>query len=125
MKKRGEEDLVDENVKSHEKIKKELQERKVELEKKLTERASEKFADDSVQDPGDQALSSSMESLQLALQDSEIQEYNRIIKALEKIEEGSYGICIDCNQSISEKRLKSFPNASRCIVCQESFEEQQ
>ena len=106
-----------------EKIKKELLNRKLELEIKLTERASEKFADDSVQDPGDQALSSTMESLKSSLQDTEIDEYNRVVKAIEKIEDGSYGICTDCGNPISDKRLKSYPNAARCISCQEAFEE--
>ena len=39
------------------------------------------------------------------------------------IEDGTYGECVDCHNPISEKRLKSFPNATRCLVCQEAFEE--
>ena len=46
-----------------------------------------------------------------------------IVKALEMIDEGTYGNCIDCEQPISERRLLSFPNASRCISCQEKAEE--
>lgn len=97
--------------------------RKSELEEKLTEMSKEKFSDDQVQDPGDQALSSTMEALRSSLQDTEINEYNRIIKALEKLDDGTYGICADCGQEIAERRLKSYPNAARCLACQEAFED--
>ncbi|HBR71116.1 TPA: molecular chaperone DnaK suppressor DksA [Candidatus Dependentiae bacterium] len=105
-----------------EKIKKRLLERKSELEKQLTELSTEKISDDAVQDSGDQALSSVMETLRNSLEDSEFAEYKRILKALKSIEEGTYGICIDCSEPISEKRLKYNPHASRCITCQEKFE---
>jgi len=104
-------------------VKKLLLERKSALEQELTRLSQEKFSDDQVQDPGDQALSSTMESLKVSLQDTERGEYNRLIQALEKIEDGTYGICMDCGQPISERRLHSYPNAARCISCQEAFEE--
>ena len=81
------------------------------------------MTDDQVQDPGDQAATSTMEALQVSLQDAEVGEYNRIVDALAKIENGTYGICVDCDNAIAEKRLKSYPNASRCVGCQELFEE--
>ena len=106
-------------------IKQELQARKIELEQDLVhyQSYSEKFSDDQVQDPGDQALTSTMESLRSSLQDTRIDELNRIVKALKMIEEGSYGICADCELPISEKRLKLYPDATRCLSCQEAFEE--
>jgi len=112
--------MQDKNI---EKIKQELLERKKELEEKLTRMSRERVTDDQVQDPGDQALTSTLESLKLSFQDTEIEEINRIDKALTKIEEGTYGICIDCQEPISDKRLKSYPNAARCLMCQELFEE--
>lgn len=103
-------------------IKKQLLERKKELDRDLGELYKpSNFSD--VQDVGDQALSSSMETIKISLQDAELDEYNRIAKALEMIEEGTYGICVDCGQPISEKRLKLFPNATRCLKCQEILEE--
>jgi DnaK suppressor protein len=96
--------------------------RKKELEEQLNELANQKVSDDQVQDVGDQALTSVMETLRNSLQDTEYQEYTRIIQALAAIEKGTYGICIDCGAPISEKRLKYYPNASRCIACQEAYE---
>lgn len=105
-----------------EEIKQQLLERKKELDRDLGELYKPtNFSD--VQDVGDQALSSSMETIKISLQDAELDEYNRIVKALEMMEEGIYGICVDCGQPISEKRLKLFPNATRCLKCQELVEE--
>lgn len=104
-------------------IRAELIEKKHDLEQELTRLYQEKFSDDQVQDPGDQALSSTMESLRSTMQDTRLDEYRRINRALEKIEEGTYGICVDCDSPISEKRLASFPNAERCLICQEAYEE--
>ena len=104
------------------KVKKTLLERKNALEEQLYELSTEKITDDAVQDPGDQALTSVMETLRNSLQDTEFAEYQRILKALKSIEDGSYGICIDCGEAISEKRLKYNPHADRCITCQEAFE---
>lgn len=105
------------------KIETDLLNRKIELEQKLTEMSKEQFSDGQVQDPGDQALTATMESLRMSLQDAEVEEYRGITKALERIKEGSYGICSDCGNPISEKRLQSFPGTMRCLACQENFEE--
>lgn len=104
-------------------VKQQLLKRKMELEQEMVALNEEKFSDDQVQDAADQALNSTMESLNSSLQTSKIDEYKRVTKALDMINEGVYGICADCEQVISAKRLQSFPNATRCIVCQELFEE--
>jgi DnaK suppressor protein len=106
-----------------EKIKADLQERKQKLEQDMNVLNKEKFSDDQVQDVGDQALSSTMETLRSSLQDSKFEEYRMIVKALGMIEEGTYGICVDCQLPISTRRLQSYPNATRCLGCQELFEE--
>lgn len=36
--------------------------------------------------------------------------------------EGSFGICVDCEQAISPRRLAVVPWAATCIVCQEAAE---
>jgi DnaK suppressor protein len=103
-------------------IKAELLKAKYDLETKLSQMAKEQFSDGQVQDPGDQALASTMEALQSSLQETELEQYKRVARALEKIEEGSYGICIDCGNDISQKRLASFPDSARCLLCEESRE---
>jgi len=103
-------------------IKKKLSERKRQLEEEIVSLHTEKFSDDQVQDAGDQALTSTMEALRSTLQDKELEEYTMILKVLEKIDSGQYGLCSDCGQAISEKRLAVYPNATRCLPCQEALE---
>jgi len=38
--------------------------------------------------------------------------------SLQRIQDGSFGACIDCEEAISPKRLAAVPWASRCIQCQ-------
>lgn len=112
--------------KTLEEIKKQLIERKKQLEEELAELYQDKgMVTEQGQDVGDLIQSMSLETLKTSLQDTEIVEYNRIRQALSMIEEGTYGICLDCGELISEKRLKLFPNATRCLVCQEAFEDRE
>lgn len=43
-------------------------------------------------------------------------------RALQKIDEKSYGICDVCGECIDEQRLASIPAATLCLFCQESYE---
>jgi len=43
-------------------------------------------------------------------------------RSLQAISEGSYGICDDCEEPISLKRLETIPWALRCLGCQELLE---
>lgn len=105
-------------------IKDELLKRKHELDQKLTQ-LNEKVTDEREMDPADQAASSTMEQLKNSFQSTELDEYRNIGIALEKIAEGTYGICVDCGEPIQDKRLKLYPNASRCLRCQEAMEERE
>jgi DnaK suppressor protein len=40
--------------------------------------------------------------------------------ALERLDAGSFGICLNCEEDISAKRLAAVPWAAFCIVCQEA-----
>lgn len=42
--------------------------------------------------------------------------------ALKRLASGTYGWCIDCRQSIPEKRLEASPTAKRCLDCQKQAE---
>ncbi len=45
-----------------------------------------------------------------------------IEEALNRLRDGTYGLCIDCGQPIPEKRLEAIPWAVRDIACQERCE---
>lgn len=103
-------------------IKKDLLIRKKELEEALKELANEGGPDTDVKDLGDQVSASTLESLRQSLENAEFQEYQGILKALKAIDNGTYGVCIDCGDAIPTQRLQVFPDASRCISCQEALE---
>ena len=42
--------------------------------------------------------------------------------ALERIDNGTFGICLNCEEEIAAKRLAAMPWAALCIVCQEVVE---
>jgi DnaK suppressor protein len=45
--------------------------------------------------------------------------------ALERMQEGTYGWCVSCDEAISRKRLCAAPWASRCLKCQELADRQE
>ena len=47
---------------------------------------------------------------------------NEIADALKRIEEGTFGVCEQCEKPIALKRLKAVPYARNCIKCQEESE---
>ncbi len=111
------------NKKNNTAMKTVLIERKKILEEGFKQLSSTKNSDQQGQDSADQASAAVVESLENSLQSTEIQEYKMILKALEMIEKGTYGICIDCDLPIAEKRLKFYPNVTRCLLCQEAIEQ--
>lgn len=68
----------------------------------------------------------SMESnrdFQLRIRDRERVLIHKIKEALQRIEEGEYGICVACGNDISEKRLLARPVATHCIDCKTELEQ--
>ena len=43
-------------------------------------------------------------------------------EALNRIETGAFGVCLGCEEEISEKRLRAVPWASHCLSCQEKLD---
>ena len=43
--------------------------------------------------------------------------------AIKRLNDGSYGVCLECEEEIAPKRLKAIPWAEMCIRCQESADQ--
>jgi len=43
-------------------------------------------------------------------------------KALERLDDGSYGVCENCDQPIGKLRLMAFPRATLCMACKQKEE---
>ena len=46
----------------------------------------------------------------------------QVERALEKLREGTYGVCEGCNRRIPEARLRYQPAATRCVECQSHWD---
>jgi DnaK suppressor protein len=68
------------------------------------------------------AAANSARDLELALDAHDNAEIGAVNAALKRIEDGSYGECVDCGTHIAEARLHAAPEAARCIPCQEKWE---
>lgn len=90
------------------------------LGQSLTEEQQRRF--ESAMDSGDQALLDLEREMGISLQEKRNRERQMIDEALVSLEEGTYGICVECNTEISEKRLAVMPFARLCVGCQEKIE---
>jgi len=43
-----------------------------------------------------------------------------VMRALARIDDGTYGVCVACGQDIGVERLRALPQVDRCIRCQAS-----
>lgn len=50
------------------------------------------------------------------------QRLTQVQAALQRLDEGKYGICARCGNEINPERLKAIPYAALCVNCQERFE---
>ncbi|HVK60396.1 MAG TPA: TraR/DksA C4-type zinc finger protein [Bdellovibrionales bacterium] len=73
-------------------------------------------------DEGDLAVSELNLSMSLRLQERQTQLLQKIDRALGKIEEGSFGLCEQCEEQLHINRLIARPVATLCIACKEEQE---
>jgi len=52
-------------------------------------------------------------------------EISQIERTLAQMDEGAYGQCEECGEPIGDKRLAALPHATRCIACEERFQQRQ
>jgi DnaK suppressor protein len=75
-----------------------------------------------INDTSDMASDSAEGDLNLRIAESETVEAAEIERAIEKIDNGTYGICEMCNKVINADRLEFLPYVTMCIKCQELAE---
>ena len=87
----------------------ELEDRLSRIERDLAEPPDADSSERAVQMEDDESLEA-----QAALVSSEIASVRR---ALERIEDGTYGECANCGNEIAQGRLEARPEAALCIAC--------
>jgi RNA polymerase-binding transcription factor len=73
-------------------------------------------------DEMDLASSEYLQSFTFRLRGREKSFLDKINKAIAKIDDGSFGICEECEEEISVKRLEARPETTLCIRCKEDQE---
>ncbi|MGD2269167.1 MAG: RNA polymerase-binding protein DksA [Desulfobacterales bacterium] len=73
-------------------------------------------------DPTDRAALEADRNFMLRIRDRESKLIKKIKTALERIENGTFGVCETCGEDISVKRLKARPVTSQCIECKSKEE---
>ena len=77
---------------------------------------------DDLPDETDLAASEVSQALAFKLRDRERLLLAKIDQALAKIEEGTFGVCEDCEEPIEIRRLEARPVSTLCISCKERQE---
>lgn len=85
-------------------------------------RAGQESADDGTEDIVDRANNAYNRELMFSLSDSERQMVLQMEAALRRMDEGVYGRCANCGNTINMRRLEAVPYARFCIDCQELAE---
>jgi DnaK suppressor protein len=85
-------------------------------------KAGQESADDGTEDIVDRANNAYNRELMFSLSDAERTTLLQIENALLRMDEGTYGRCSNCGQTINVLRLEAVPWARFCIDCQELAE---
>lgn len=73
-------------------------------------------------DLADKAANSYTKEFLFGQTDNERRVLNLVQEALKRIDNDSYGLCVNCQEEIQQKRLEAVPWARHCIACQEKQE---
>lgn len=77
---------------------------------------------DDMPDETDQAANEINQNLVFKLRDRERQLLSKIGEALQRMDEGCFGTCEDCEEPIEPRRLEARPVSTLCIACKEKQE---
>ena len=51
-----------------------------------------------------------------------VERANKLADALERLRDGEYGLCEECEEPIAPARLRAMPEVTRCVRCQDRLE---
>ena len=101
---------------SHEALKAELEEKLAELQVRLASIKRDVTQSHSG-DSAEQAQERENDEVVDAIGNETAQSIRVIQAALNRIEDGTYGICDSCGKDIGDARLAAVPEATRCVEC--------
>jgi RNA polymerase-binding transcription factor DksA len=75
-----------------------------------------------VYDRGEESSVDAAAEVNGALIDQQQAELRAVRAAIARLDDGSYGECVDCGGEVGAERLRASPSAARCIPCQSRAE---
>ncbi len=107
-------------------FRKKLEEARVQFSREAARKAKsgrEAGADLAAADVVDRAVSTYARELNFSQSENETQLLQMVNAALQRIDDGTYGECLNCGKEIGLKRLQAVPWTHLCIDCQQKAEE--
>ena len=108
------------NNKQHAELEALLRQRRENLEARVAARLGDVTVETEPDDDAGLATSSFATDLAVSTLERERRELREVEVALQKMKEGEYGICENCESPIREVRLRALPWARLCIHCANS-----
>lgn len=98
---------------------------RTEIRDELTAADSEHYADlaGQVHDAGDESVADLLADANVTIVSRLIGELREVEAALDRMGEGTYGLCQDCGEEIAPERLDAYPTARRCLEHQRRYEQ--
>ncbi len=109
-----------------EKFRNELQARQAILIEDLKKSTAELIEDEpNFADSIDQASADAGKAITVQMKNRERDILTQINEALRRIEDGTFGECVQCAEPIAEARMKANPATTLCIDCKSEIESEQ
>jgi DnaK suppressor protein len=70
----------------------------------------------------DQATTDTEQAMRMRLCNREVLYLKKVQDALQRIEDGTFGLCEECEEPIELRRLQARPTATLCVGCKEDQE---
>jgi RNA polymerase-binding protein DksA len=109
-----------------EKIREALTQRRDELQEEyeqtlsdITELQRERLTDSAGDDQADTGTKTFEREQEITLANAILERVTQVERALERLDEGSYGWCERCGNPIPVERLAAFPSATLCVSCKQ------
>jgi len=97
---------------------------RADIRRELLKRNVEHYADlaGEITDRSEESVADLLVDVNLAEISRDVEELRDVEAALERVGDGTYGVCSQCGADIEHDRLSAVPAASRCYGCQVEFE---
>jgi DnaK suppressor protein len=85
----------------------------------ITELQRDRLTDSAGDDQADTGTKTFEREQEITLANNILERINQVERALERLDEGSYGWCERCGDPIPVERLAAFPSATLCVKCKQ------